>query len=54
MHEPRRGSAKVLNNSQKEFIMVYYPENGTSEVSFMEHLYRLAKDHEDRERWAKE
>jgi len=34
--------------------MVYYPENGTSEVTLMEHLYRVAKDHEDKDRWAKE
>lgn len=54
MHEPRRGTSKVLNNSQKEFIMAYYPENVSNEVTFMEHLYRLAKDHEDKERWAKE
>jgi hypothetical protein len=54
LHEPRKNGIKMLNNSQKEFILVYYPENAADEVSLMEFLYKQAKDHEDRERWAKE
>lgn len=54
LHEPRRGDRKVLNNSQKEFILVYYPESVVDEVSLMEFLYTQAKNHEDKERWTKE
>lgn len=54
MHETRRGTQKVLNNSQKEFILVYYPDNIVDEVSFMDFLYRQAKNHEDQVRWGKE
>ena len=54
VHETRRGTVKILNNSQKEFIIVYYPENVVDEVSLMEFLFKQAKDNEDTERWAKE
>ena len=54
VHETRRGTNKVLNNSQKEFILVYYPDSKVDPVMFMEFLYKQAKDHEDKERWAKQ
>lgn len=54
LHEPRRGGLKVLNNSQKEFILVYYPDSVADDVSLMEFLYAQAKNHEDKERWQKE
>lgn len=39
----------MLNNSQKEFILVYYPDTVVDQVSLMEFLYRQAKQHEDRQ-----
>jgi hypothetical protein len=39
LHEPRRGDKKVLNNSQKEFILVYYADSVVDEVSLMQFLY---------------
>lgn len=49
LHAPRKGTHKVLNNSQKEFILVYYPDTVVDQVSLMEFLYRQAKQHEDRQ-----
>ena len=43
LHAPRKGTHKVLNNSQKEFILVYYPDTVVDQVSLMEFLYRQAK-----------
>lgn len=48
MHIPRKGTHKVLNNSQKEFILIYYPDTVVDHVSLMEFLYRQAKAHEDK------
>lgn len=41
----------MLNNSQKEFILVYYADSVVDDVSLMDFLFRQAKDHEDKERW---
>ena len=40
LHEPRRGGSKVLNNSQKEFLLVYYPDSQIDQVQFMEFLFK--------------
>ena len=48
MHVPRKGTHKVLNNSQKEFIMIYYPDTVVDHVSLMEFLYRQSKSHEEK------
>jgi len=40
IHETRRSGEKVLNNSQKEFLLIYYPDNVVNEVSMMEFLQK--------------
>lgn len=56
LHAPRTpaagSAAKILNQSQKEFILIYYPDSVVDDVSLMEFLHKQAKDHEDSERWA--
>ena len=46
VHDNRRSGEKVLNNSQKEFLLIYYPDNVVNEVSMMEFLHKQAKHHE--------
>jgi hypothetical protein len=37
-----------MNNSQKEFILIYYPDSVADPISLMDFLYRQAKNHEER------
>jgi len=53
VHQPRRGTHKVLNNEQKDFILIYYPDSVVPAVSLMEWLYKQAKENDDKERRAK-
>ena len=48
LHTPRRGTHKLLNNSQKEFLLYYYPDSVVDPVSMMEFLQKQAKEHENR------
>jgi len=50
MHVPRKGTHKVLNNSQKEFILIYYNDTVVDHVSLMEFLYRQSKAAEDKQK----
>lgn len=50
LHQPRRGTHKVLNNEQKDFILIYYPDSVVPPVSLMDFLYRAAKEHEEKEK----
>lgn len=50
LHNPRKGTHKVLNNEQKDFLLIYYPDSVVPPISLMEGLYKQAKDHEDKER----
>ena len=49
LHQPRRGTHKVLNNEQKDFLLIYYPDSVVPPISLMEGLYKQAKEHEDKE-----
>jgi hypothetical protein len=40
----------VLNNEQKDFILIYYPDSVVPPVSLMDGLYRAAKEHEEKEK----
>lgn len=53
LHQPKRGTHKVLNNEQKDFLLIYYPESVVPPVSLMDFLYKSAKEHEDKEKRAK-
>lgn len=50
LHQPRRGTHKVLNNEQKDFLLIYYPDSVVPSVSLMEGLYKQAREHEDKEK----
>ena len=50
LHTPRKGTYKLLNNNQKDFILIYYPDTVADPVSLMEFLYRQAKQHEEKEK----
>ena len=50
VHEQRATGKKVLNNSQKEFLLIYYPDCVVDEVSMMDFLHNQSKTQEGRDR----